>query len=192
MQYCRRCKAWIENPSRRCPLCQGVLEGEPEPEGQLFPDVTRTTSGMEFGFRVFTFLGRFCCSSCWMHVGFNSSGTSETPESAEKYIMADGIAQWNFFIMGFSYRVSRMVPGICNSYCDSSCFSYSYGNGEGDELAGCLLYGLLYSGLWCRDFPVATASCRDFKNGDSMYCMRRCFLSGAGRTGDFPGEKFLG
>ena len=56
MQYCRRCKAWIENPSRRCPLCQGVLEGEPEPEGQLFPDVTRTTSGMEFGFRVFTFV----------------------------------------------------------------------------------------------------------------------------------------
>lgn len=56
MQYCRRCKAWIENPARRCPLCQGVLEGEPEPEGQLFPDVTRTTSGMEFGFRVFTFV----------------------------------------------------------------------------------------------------------------------------------------
>ena len=56
MQYCRRCKAWIENPARRCPLCQGVLEGEPEPEGQLFPDVTRTTSRIEFGFRVFTFV----------------------------------------------------------------------------------------------------------------------------------------
>ena len=127
-----------------------------------------------------------------MYVDSDSSRTSKTPESAEKYIMADGIAQWNFFIMGFPYRVSRMVPGICDSYCDSSCFSYSYGNGEGDETAGCLLYGLLYSGLWRRNFPVVTASCRDFKNGDSLHPVWNCFLSGAGRIGDFSGEKLLG
>lgn len=56
MQYCRRCKVRIVNPSRRCPLCQGILEGEAEADGELFPDVTRTTSSIEFGFKVFTFV----------------------------------------------------------------------------------------------------------------------------------------
>ena len=48
------------------------------------------------------FLGWLCVGGCWMHVDSDSSRTSETPESAEKYIMADGIAQWDFFIMEFS------------------------------------------------------------------------------------------
>lgn len=126
-----------------------------------------------------------------MHVGFNSSGTSETPESAEntlwQMVLLSGIFYYGIFLQGIADG-----PWNMQFLLRFFLFSYSYGNGEGDELAGCLLYGLLYSGLWCRDFPVATASCRDFKNGDSMYCMRRCFLSGAGRTGDFPGEKFLG
>lgn len=56
MQYCKRCKVRIVNPSRRCPLCQGSLDGEAEPDGELFPDVTRTTSSIEFGFKVFTFV----------------------------------------------------------------------------------------------------------------------------------------
>ena len=56
MQYCKRCRAWIETPAKRCPLCQGVLEGEPDPEGQMFPDVTRTTSAIELGFKIFTFV----------------------------------------------------------------------------------------------------------------------------------------
>ena len=56
MQYCKRCKVRIVNPSRRCPLCQGSLDGEAEPDEELFPDVTRTTSSIEFGFKVFTFV----------------------------------------------------------------------------------------------------------------------------------------
>lgn len=32
MQYCSKCKVSIETPHKRCPLCQGKLEGEGEEE----------------------------------------------------------------------------------------------------------------------------------------------------------------
>lgn len=59
MQYCKRCRVMIENPSERCPLCQGELDGEPEKDGQLFPDLTRERSMKDLGFRIFTF---FCAA----------------------------------------------------------------------------------------------------------------------------------
>ena len=37
MQYCSKCKVSIETPHKRCPLCQGKLEGEGEEESKLFP-----------------------------------------------------------------------------------------------------------------------------------------------------------
>ena len=55
MQYCKRCRAVIVNPSKRCPLCQGQLEGEPDMDSQMFPDWTRERSMIELGFRIFTF-----------------------------------------------------------------------------------------------------------------------------------------
>lgn len=56
MQYCERCKVTIVNPSGRCPLCGGQLEGEPEPDSRMFPDCTREYSVIDRGFRVFTFI----------------------------------------------------------------------------------------------------------------------------------------
>lgn len=40
MQYCSKCKVSIETPHKRCPLCQGKLEGEGEEENKLFPDLS--------------------------------------------------------------------------------------------------------------------------------------------------------
>ena len=40
MQYCSKCKVSIETPHKRCPLCQGKLEGEGEEESKLFPDLS--------------------------------------------------------------------------------------------------------------------------------------------------------
>lgn len=56
MQYCKRCRVKIVSPSARCPLCQGALEGEADPEEKLFPDMTRIRSRIVLGFRIFTFL----------------------------------------------------------------------------------------------------------------------------------------
>lgn len=55
MQYCERCKVQVLCPSNRCPLCQGKLEGKPEKEGQLFPDMTREKSVITLFMRIFTF-----------------------------------------------------------------------------------------------------------------------------------------
>ena len=53
MQYCKRCKITDRNPHRKCPLCQGNLEGIPEEENQMFPDFTRENSRMAMGFHSF-------------------------------------------------------------------------------------------------------------------------------------------
>lgn len=68
MQYCKRCRVIIENPSGRCPLCQGQLEGEPEKDGQMFPDMTRVRSRIALGFRIFTF---FCIALVIVSVAIN-------------------------------------------------------------------------------------------------------------------------
>lgn len=57
MQYCSKCKVSIETPHKRCPLCQGKLEGEDEEESKLFPDLSGEKSRVFLGFKVFT----FCC-----------------------------------------------------------------------------------------------------------------------------------
>lgn len=56
MQYCKRCKVRILHPVRRCPLCQGVLDGEPEAGSELFPDTKQEHSREELGFKIFSFL----------------------------------------------------------------------------------------------------------------------------------------
>ena len=57
MQYCSKCRVFIENPHERCPLCQGKLEGEAKEEEKLFPDLTEQKNRLFLGFRMFT----FCC-----------------------------------------------------------------------------------------------------------------------------------
>lgn len=57
MQYCKRCGVKIVCPSRRCPLCQGKLEGEPEEDGQLFPDTMGEKSVISLFMKIFNF---FC------------------------------------------------------------------------------------------------------------------------------------
>lgn len=57
MQYCKRCRVHIQTPAVRCPLCRGKLEGEPERDGQMFPDMTENKSRIALGFRIFS----FCC-----------------------------------------------------------------------------------------------------------------------------------
>ncbi|GHV52434.1 hypothetical protein AGMMS49579_09660 [Spirochaetia bacterium] len=37
MLYCHRCKVSVSGSSRRCPLCQGDLAGDAEPERNVFP-----------------------------------------------------------------------------------------------------------------------------------------------------------
>ena len=91
---------------------------------------------------------------------FNGSRIFKASEFAEKYIMADGTIVGCFFIVGFSYRLSGMGHRICNSYCDSPGFSYSYGNGKDYETAGSLLYDLLHSGMQCRTASDAFAGYR--------------------------------
>lgn len=68
MQYCKRCKITVRNPHRKCPLCQGNLEGIPEEENQMFPDFTRENSRMAMGFRIFSFV---CIAVCVAAVSVN-------------------------------------------------------------------------------------------------------------------------
>lgn len=68
MQYCKRCKVQVLSPSRRCPLCQGSLEGEPEKEGQMFPDMTRGRSMMSLFWKIFNF---FCVAVVVIGVAVN-------------------------------------------------------------------------------------------------------------------------
>lgn len=56
MQHCSRCNVQIMGPAARCPLCQGALEGTPDTEEKMFPDMSRMQSRMMLGFKVFTFL----------------------------------------------------------------------------------------------------------------------------------------
>lgn len=168
MQYCKRCRAWIETPAKRCPLCQGVLEGEPDPEGQMFPDVTRTTSAIELGFKIFTFVcvamvilgfaGNLILKSQVFWAGFVAAAVAcmwiltavgiRKRRNLLKNTLWQMVLLWgDISFLGFSYRVSGMGVGICSSHCDFIGLSDSDGDGEGYETAGSLLYDLLYSGM---------------------------------------------
>ena len=68
MQYCKRCKITVRNPRRKCPLCQGNLEGTLEEENQMFPDLRRESSRMAMGFRIFSFV---CIAACVAAVSVN-------------------------------------------------------------------------------------------------------------------------
>ena len=68
MQYCKRCKITVRNPRRKCPLCQGNLEGNPEEENRMFPDLRRESSRMAMGFRIFSFV---CIAVCVAAVSVN-------------------------------------------------------------------------------------------------------------------------
>ena len=68
MQYCKRCKITVRNSRRKCPLCQGNLEGNPEEENRMFPDLRRESSRMAMGFRIFSFV---CIAVCVAAVSVN-------------------------------------------------------------------------------------------------------------------------
>lgn len=39
MRYCNSCKVTVTGARERCPLCQNLLSGEPEPETEVFPQL---------------------------------------------------------------------------------------------------------------------------------------------------------
>ncbi|MDD2354466.1 MAG: DUF6320 domain-containing protein [Lachnospiraceae bacterium] len=54
MQYCPRCKVKIRGNKRCCPLCQGLLEGEPE--SPAFPVIKKPAVSQVSFFRIVTFV----------------------------------------------------------------------------------------------------------------------------------------
>jgi len=39
MRYCEKCGVQVMGTLRSCPLCQGPLSGDPEPEGDVYPNI---------------------------------------------------------------------------------------------------------------------------------------------------------
>ena len=54
MQYCPLCKVRIAGSKRCCPLCKGKLEGEPEPESEMFPQVVAPHRRAQIARRIVT------------------------------------------------------------------------------------------------------------------------------------------
>ena len=171
MQYCSKCKVSIETPHKRCPLCQGKLEGEGEEESKLFPDLSGEKSRVFLGFKVFT----FCCIAILVlglavnlmfpapvfWAGFLAAAVVlyQKTESAEKYVVADGAFVCGVSVLGLSDRVSGLVFRVRNSCGNSSGISCAYGHCEADEAAGILLYDLLSAGLCSRAFAASVLAC---------------------------------
>lgn len=59
MKYCKNCNVYIRTPQKRCPLCQGELQGSSDPENkpeQIFPDFSRSVYRGILWYRIFSFL----------------------------------------------------------------------------------------------------------------------------------------
>lgn len=54
MQYCEKCKVHTGGNRENCPLCQGVLRGEPTEE--IFPDIPTAFSQYHFAIRTMIFV----------------------------------------------------------------------------------------------------------------------------------------
>ena len=39
MKYCEKCKVKIRTSHEKCPLCQGVIQGEKEGTEEIFPEI---------------------------------------------------------------------------------------------------------------------------------------------------------
>ena len=39
MRYCEKCGVYVMGTLQSCPLCQGPLSGEPDPEGDVYPNI---------------------------------------------------------------------------------------------------------------------------------------------------------
>lgn len=56
MQWCTRCKVFVKNPQRCCPLCQGRLDGLPHKSDVCFPDLKERSTKAALWFRIFSFV----------------------------------------------------------------------------------------------------------------------------------------
>lgn len=55
MLYCERCKVNVAGDRTHCPLCQGPLTGEPNPEEEVFPKLAQPGRGIGFYCRMLLF-----------------------------------------------------------------------------------------------------------------------------------------
>jgi hypothetical protein len=59
MLYCRKCKVRVRGGPRRCPLCQGALTGDTEPENNIFPVIPPSQALPRGSFKRFVALVAF-------------------------------------------------------------------------------------------------------------------------------------
>ena len=54
MKYCAKCKVTVTGAGTRCPLCQGGLQenGEPDVRGAIFPNIPDTLHKHSLFFRI--------------------------------------------------------------------------------------------------------------------------------------------
>ena len=55
MRYCDKCKVSVGGSGRRCPLCQGLLSGEADADGDLFPSLQSQTHQLRMAIRMLVF-----------------------------------------------------------------------------------------------------------------------------------------
>lgn len=99
MQKCKRCGIMIRNPQRRCPLCQGPLEGEMNPEDRMFPDLKYNTSRFMLVMKIFTFV---CVAICVGAAAINWIGGFSVFWAG--YVMAGVLCLWIITIVGVGKR----------------------------------------------------------------------------------------
>lgn len=104
MQYCRKCRVNVEGRKERCPLCQGELTGEQEPE--MFPEYDEPKFGNNFLVKLISFIAIASAVVC----------------AATDYMLTDGftwsiisvagiICAWLTTVVGITYR-RRILKNI--------------------------------------------------------------------------------
>ena len=56
MKYCEKCKVKIRTSHEKCPLCQGVIQGEKEGTEEIFPEIKEKNYPGVLFFQCFTFI----------------------------------------------------------------------------------------------------------------------------------------
>lgn len=99
MQYCPLCKVRIAGSKRCCPLCKGKLEGKPEPENEMFPQVVAPHRRAQIARRIVT----LCVAAvvlCCLQVESVWHPASKWPY----FVIASSLCAWLSILIGISRR----------------------------------------------------------------------------------------